>query len=44
MDFKLFASVFTAVFVAEIGDKTQLATVFFAAEPKNQKLTVLVAA
>jgi putative Ca2+/H+ antiporter (TMEM165/GDT1 family) len=43
MDFKLFAIVFSTVFVAEVGDKTQLATLLYAAEAQNPKLTVFVA-
>lgn len=39
-----FITVFTTVFLAEIGDKTQLATVLFAAEPSASKWTVFFSA
>lgn len=41
MDWKLFASAFTAVFVAELGDKTQLAGLALAAGSRA-KLSVFV--
>jgi putative Ca2+/H+ antiporter (TMEM165/GDT1 family) len=41
---KIFFSVFFTVFVAEIGDKTQLATMLFAAEAKTGKWVIFVAA
>ena len=44
MDYKLFATVFTTILIAEIGDKTQLATILYAADAARPKLTVFAAA
>ena len=44
MEWKLFATVFSTVFVAELGDKTQLATLLYAARSPQARWTVFVAA
>lgn len=42
MDYKVLITVFTAVFIAELGDKTQLATMLFAADKDVSKLSVFL--
>jgi putative Ca2+/H+ antiporter (TMEM165/GDT1 family) len=44
MDLKVFSTVFASVFIAELGDKTQLATMLFASDKETSKLTVFLGA
>jgi putative Ca2+/H+ antiporter (TMEM165/GDT1 family) len=43
VDLRLFLTVFATVFVAEIGDKTQLATVLYAADPSASRWMIFLA-
>ncbi|MDH5790137.1 MAG: TMEM165/GDT1 family protein [Nitrospinota bacterium] len=44
MDWKILLSVFSVVFIAELGDKTQIATLLFAADKEVSKFTVFIGA
>jgi putative Ca2+/H+ antiporter (TMEM165/GDT1 family) len=44
MEIKTLLMVFSAVFIAELGDKTQIATMLFAADKEVSKMTVFIGA
>ena len=42
MDLKLIATVFVTIFVAEIADKTQIATLLYASNAQQSRLSVFI--
>ena len=44
MNWTVFFTIFVSVFIAELGDKTQLATMLFAADKEVSKMTVFIGA